>query len=291
MNTKLTQRDKILLIILGLVVVVFAAVMIPRYGIKDLFVSIKDTRSAIKAQEAENNETLAVLRAKGIPSAMAENAAAARNYLARKTLELEYQAAKGSQLTVNTDAYGIAEGWLLPVMYVDYINGNDVDGVKLIDLMDVGVTSGYTVAETDVMGNLYNCNLYSANITCTPDNTNTYQLDLQYSSEGTNVDQLAFIVALYTILEERGSIVVENYTVGELESAPKQVTLAVSLRVPQGTLLAHYAKEICECHHCGHVYSVAQYETWLADSYENAEDPGVVHCPECEEVITGETLG
>lgn len=290
MNSKLSQRDKVLLIVLVLVIVVFAAVMIPTYGIKDLIVSIRDTKTAIATQQQENNDTLVVLRSKGIPSGMAENAAGARNYLARKSLELKFQAAKVSQLNVNTDAYGVAEGWLLPLMYVDCINGNDTEGVRIMEFMTVNVSSGYSINEIDVAGNLYNCNLYSCNITCEPDSVNTYLVDLQYSSDETNLDQLAFIIALYTIAEERGSISVENYMV-ENELGGEQVVLSITLRVPQGALLSSYAKEICECHHCGHVYSVSQYEGWLADSYEEVEEPGVVHCPECDEVIDGETLG
>ncbi|MBO4534891.1 MAG: hypothetical protein J5755_03010, partial [Clostridia bacterium] len=188
MNTKLSQRDKILLIVLGLVIVVFAAVMIPTYGIKDLIVSIKDTKAEISNQQNDNNDALNALRAKGIPSGMAENAAGARNYLARKTLELKFQAAKVSQLNVNTDAYGVAEGWLLPLMYVDCINGNDTDGVKIMEYMTVNVSSGYTANETDVVGNLYNCDLYSCTVSCVPDSVNTYLVDLQYSSDETNLD-------------------------------------------------------------------------------------------------------
>ena len=73
MQFKMTERDKVLLIVLAIVIVLFAAIMIPQYGIKDLIVSMQDTDKKITEQKAANDQKLLTLAQMGIPAAFAEN--------------------------------------------------------------------------------------------------------------------------------------------------------------------------------------------------------------------------
>lgn len=291
METKLTQRDKILLIILLVVIVVFAAVMIPKYGIKDLIVSIKDNKTAITKQESDNKKLLTELQAKGIPTSKATNYSAARSYLMEQSLQLKFEAFKLSQTLVNSDAYGVAESWILPAMYVDYIQGNNDIDTRLMKSIKVNVNNGYNDNVLNLLGNQYDCRLYSCTVDCYADDTNFYRLDYAFTDENTDLDQLAFVTALYSILEERGSIEVTGYSL----SKDGKVSVSVNIRVPKvssdGASLADYGKEIHQCPHCGAIYSNEQYDSIEPNEEGDRKCTNTIGDEDCTGTIPEETIG
>ncbi len=273
MEVKMTQRDKIMLIVLALVIVVFAAVMIPTYGIKDLIVGITDAKKEIAVQKEENDATLQQMVAAGLPAGLASNAAATKRRLENMIVEEKYTAAKIGQTVAPTTAYEVAEYWLHPLAYLHAIKGNPQLLQTPLEVKQN--TGGFVTTQLNMFDHLYPIDEYTCTMVCTADANNTYTLDLSYASGDTDEDQLAFIIALYTIMAERGSIEINSCS---FENGNAAATLNLSIKVPADSSLTQYAGEVCECHTCGTVYTVEQYEALVESESANAEWDGVIHC-------------
>lgn len=279
METKMTSRDKVLLIVLAIVLVVFGAVMIPTYGIKDLIVSIKDTRTAITQQTSENNELLEDLTKAGVSAAYAESSAQAKQRLKKDILQSKYNAVKFEQTSLSAQAYAVADQWLTPVKYLHFDAGNTVLYTNISVSNNDG---GFTEAELPVEDSSYSVERYSCLFSCVTSAEEKYVYELDYLAEDANVNSLALLIAAYDILQERGSVVIEDWTVDETSA-----TMNLSLVIPAGSHIDDYAAEIGECEHCGTPYYVRDYYNDLADLEEGETE---VKCADCEQPLTGKAL-
>lgn len=273
MEVKMTQRDKLLLIVLVLVIVVFAAVMIPNYGIKDLIVSITDTKKEIGVQKEENNATLQQMAAQGLPVGLASNAAATKRRLETLIVDEKYTAAKIGQTVAPTTAYEVAENWLHPLAYLHAIKGNPQLLQTPLEVKQN--TGGFATSQLNLFDHMYPVDEYTCTMVCTAYANNTYTVDMSYASVDTDDDQLAFIIALYTLIAERGSIEINSCV---FEAGNTAATLTLSIKVPADSALTQYGGEVCECHTCGKVYTVEQYNALVESASAQDDWDGVIHC-------------
>jgi len=281
METKMTSRDKLLLIVLGMILIVFGAVMIPKYGIKDLIVSIRDTRAQIAEQTITNEETLQSLAAAGISPAYAERPMSAQERLRETIVESKYDLVKMSQTSLSAEAYAVADKWLRPVKYLHFDAGNTELYASVAITNNEG---GYVDVETLVGDTSYSVQQYDCTFSLVAADDAKYTLELNYLSEETNVDKLSLLIAAYNVLNERGSIRVVDWTFDEAG-----MSLNLVLTIPAGSKVDAYASEIGECHHCGKPYSIAEYNAEKAElDLQDSEE--VVRCHDCDEPLTGEAL-
>ena len=279
METKMSSRDKLLLIVLAIVLVVFGAVMIPNYGIKDLIVSIQDTRKAISEQNSTNAELLDALTQSGVSAAYAESSEQAKSHLREDILGIKYDAVKFQQMSLSAKAYAVANQWLLPIKYMHFESGNTVLYSSIVVTNnESGFTEGdITVGETGYAVERYNC-VFSFIVS----ETEKYELSTDYLDPDASVDSLSLLIAAYNILQERGSVVIEDWTLEETGA-----TMHLALIIPEESHIDEYAAEIGECEHCGRPYYIRDYENDLADLEDGQTE---VLCPECEQPLTGKAL-
>lgn len=264
METKISQKDKMLLIILGIVVVVFAAVMIPTYGIKDLYLGITESQTEIDKQKAANDTLLTTLASAGIPSATAGNVASARSYLKGEILSLQYEMAKAGLTTVRSDTSVDVPGDLFTIAYLGGVAGNP----ELMRDMSVETPAPFYQAEMYVGDALYPVMQYSCDLKITWSDTNTYDLNTESGSEDA---QLAMLVAINQILAGRGSVRMDGYRFG----APGVVTVTLKIYAPNNTEISRYGAMIGECKHCGAPYYLEEFIN------------GTITCDECEGELDG----
>ena len=286
METKMSNRDKLLLIVLGIIIVIFGAIMLPTYGIKDLIVSINDTKSKISSQTSENEETLAGLVAQGVSAGYAENFAQAKRRLSQEILTDKYDIVKQQETSLTGTAYAVADDWLRPVKYLHFDEGNTELYASVAITRNSGGFTGTQIVYDD---NVYDIDNYSCLFSCNSSATERYDMNLEYVAEGTGVDSISMLIAVYNVLSERGSVTINNWLFDE-----NGITLDLVLSVPFESKIADYAAEIGECHHCGKPYYLSDYYSRLADLPEGETE---VRCtnPDCNPegdpaVLTGEAL-
>lgn len=278
MEMKLTERDKMLLIILVIMVIVFGAVMIPSYGIMASINSIKEDNAAIKAQKAENESAMEELIDKGVDSGYVESPINARRKVEENILAAQYDAVKMSQMSLSADSTSVARDWLLPVAYVGYENGTEAE--KLLKDIAISSQQGYTQSNLDIEGYLYMTNSYPCVLTCSVVNP-SYEYQTKYM-EDSNVQLCDWVVAL-NVLAERGSVHFATGSAAWTFADEDSMLWTLDLAIPQDSKIEQYKHLLGECHQCGHYYSIAEYQEYEANEME-------MHCVECEGVLTGDTI-
>lgn len=285
METKMTSRDKVLLIVLAIVLVIFGAIMIPTYGIKDLIVNMNETRDKIKAQTITNEETLRNLSSAGISAAYAENYAQAKRALNKKILQTKYDAVKMQQTSLSAKAYAVAEQWLTPVKYLHFDAGNTE---MYANVNITNNSSGFNSSNITVTTNTFEVERYGCSFTCSVAGDEKYVLELDHLDVESDVDELSLLVAIYTILEERGSVTIKDWSFND-----GNISIGMELVIPHDSQIDDYAAQIGECHVCGTPYYISDYQAQLADLPEGETQ---VKCSneDCNNgdpaVLTGEAL-
>jgi hypothetical protein len=255
METKMSERDKVLLIVLAVIIFAFAAIMLPTVGIKDLIVSYLDTRNAISEQEAANAELLSGYTKYGI---VAANANSAQVVISNKALQSKYDAVKFQQNSLSASSdHAVGPQWLYPVKNLHYEQGS----AELFSGVSVDQNPGYQPNSIDINGSLYATEAYSCTMTCGVSGVNRYTLLLDYLKEDNSLSQLDTLLTAYNTLTERGSITVNSWNVTN-----EEITLELTLTTPADTQVDQYAEEIEECHKCGAYYRLGQYDKCTVES-------------------------
>lgn len=285
METKVTNRDKVLLIVLAIIIVIFGAVMIPQYGIKDLIIKMKDTRAQITEQTKANDEKLADLTKAGVPAAFAENSGQAKKMLKNRILEEKYAALKKGQTSLTAKAYEVADKWLVPVKYVHYDAGNTSD-VLYATVAITNNEEGYTEGEIEVDEEIHAVQAYHCTFSCAAADNAGYDLELNNLAEEDAKAPLCLLISTYNVLAERGSISVEGWTFDG-----GAISMDLTLYMPVDSHVDEYL--IGECHVCGKPYYISDYEARLKDLPEGETE---VTCDNADcgngepAVLTGEAI-
>ena len=279
METKVSSRAKILLIVLAIILVIFGAVMVPTYGIKDMVVNLKETRSKINEQRDLNTEALTALTETGVSAAYAESPSQAADRLRKDILESKYDAIKFQQMSLSAKAYAVADQWLTPVKYVHFESGNTVIYASVSVSNNEG---GFADSEIILEDVAYDTEEYSCMFSFVASDEEKYVLELDYLAEDANVNSLSLLVAIYNVLQERGSVIIDDWTLEETGA-----TMSLTLIIPAESKIDEYAAEIGECEHCGKPYYIADY---YAELEELPEGETEVKCTDCEQPLTGKPL-
>lgn len=278
METTLTQRDKALLIILGIILVVFAAVMVPNYGIYALITTSNELKTEINTQKNENEQALTALVSSGISAASAENGSLAKTILLKAILSEQHQLAKLSLTLESSKSYATAKEWLEPVKYVDYTKG----GVELFADLSVSQNdSGFESAELTMGDVSYRVDMYRGEIGCNLIDGDAYILDADHLQADESYLLGSYIV-LIDQLVKRGSIIIKDFEYSTTTAGGNgQITVPIEIYVPENNQIAYYASTVCECHSCGNPYYLSVYEEFIL----NASEGEIYTCPNCDAEI------
>lgn len=288
METSLTQRDKALLLILGIILIVFAAVMIPKFGIYALISSRSETQAAINKQKSENETLYMELVSSGISGAYAESAAMAKNYLEKRLLAEKHNLALLSNSICRQESFDTAKNWVSTMKYKGYVIGED-SYFSSLNLANQVVVPNDTLSLDDVS---YNVNKYESPVEVVLSTEIVFNFSLDNCLNVATLNDLAAMLVMSSQAIRRGSCTVTefNYQKTFEDAAKDKVTVTIAVYTTVNEELSGYASEICECHSCGYAYTLAWYNTQL----ENGEIEGgvsVVTCPDCQSELDGTTIG
>lgn len=281
METTFTQRDKALLIILGIVLVVFAAVMIPNYGIYALITSQNEIKTEINTQQLANEQALSELVSSGISASSAENGSLAKTVLLRAILTEQHQLAKLSLTLQSAKSYATAKEWLEPVRYEDFTKGGNE---LFADLAVTDNNSGFELIDISFGEITFNVDKYSGIIGCDLIDGDSYVIEAPHMIVDENYNLGAYAM-LIDQLVKRGSIIVKDFEYSTTTTTgASQILIPIDIYAPQNNRLAYYASTVCECHNCGNPYYLSTYEEFLL----SVEEGEVYICPNCDGEISQE---
>lgn len=288
METTLTQRDKALLLILGIILIIFAAVMIPKVGIYALISTRSETATTIATQKSENETLYMELVQSGVNGAYVESGAMAKKYLETKLLNEKHDIARLSTSICRQDSYDTAKNWIYTMKYKGYVIGETAyfDSLNVVP-KSVVTTDGLTMFDIT-----YDVKKLEADVEIVLSTETKFNFDLQYCTNLDTLNDLATMLVMASQTMRRGSCMVSEfvYNKSSLEEGQDTITLTVVVYTPANNAYSGYASEICECHHCGYAYTLEWYKTQI----ENASIEGgeaTVSCPSCSELLDGTTIG
>jgi|GEM_PF-4465838 cell division protein FtsL len=290
MEKTFTARDKALLLILGIIVIVFAAVMIPSIGgtpigIYSLITSRSELKKQITEQNNENEVAFNELVQSGIDPRFAESAMVARSNLQKTVLETKHEVAKLSQTADKEGGYKTAKKWIEPTKYDSFVLG----GEELLTSFQVTSNEDGFEESTIMIGeNYYNVYRYEGEASCMLLDEKQYCFDTDNYFQVEDINDLAGFVVLSAQMIRRGSIIVESYQFDPVDSTYQDVIVApFSVYVPQGDAISAYSSQICECRTCGNPYYKVDYE----EQVKNLNEGESVHCTKCDAELDGVTIG
>lgn len=287
METTLTARDKALLLVLAIILVVFAAIMIPNYGIYALLATRSETKADIDAQKIENQKLYADLIVSGVNGAYAENGAMAKKYLENKLLEQKHDLAHQSNSVCRQDSFDTAKNWIYTMKYKGFVVGE----TAYFDSLNV---TSQVVTPDDILTEgetSYDVNKYIADVDAILSTDIDFNFELDFCNNNDSINDLASMLILASQAIRRGSCYVSEFDYNKAIGEDSKSTISVTIVVytPASSDYSKYASEICECHECGYAYT----KEWFLTKSEEAtiDGDGIVKCPDCEIVLDGTTIG
>lgn len=291
METTLTQRDKALLLILGIIIIIFAAVLIPKVGIYALITNRSELATEINKQKEENQTLFVELIQSGVSGAYAESGAMAKNYLNKLVLSEKHDAAKLSTTVNSSNSYMTARDWINPVKYKGFVSGE----TSYFDSINVEPsTNGVQENNIEMYEISFPVNVYEAEVEAELSIDNTFSFNTAHCTNVDKLNDLASMIVLSSQLARRGSCIIQVFEYKKddfSEDGQATVTLTVLVITPLNDNLGQYASTICECHSCGTPYYLSDFETKLQDKIIEEGEGAVVTCTNCGEVIDGTTIG
>jgi len=123
---KMTKRDKMLLVVLFIVLVIALLIVMPNFGIMSCKTKINDAESELADLNEKLNAELADLRKMGVNAADAANKTQAANRLDTKIHEKKVEASRLAGIIMPYyDDFNVEKLWLDEVKYVGLIESND----------------------------------------------------------------------------------------------------------------------------------------------------------------------
>lgn len=286
MDTTLTQRDKALLLILAIIIIIFAAVLIPKVGIYALITNRNDLKEQINKQKAENQQLFLELIESGISGAFAENGAMAKSYLNKILLNEIHKAAKLSAVVNTSNSYMTARDWINPIKYKGFVSGE----TEYFESINVDPSSnGVRESVITIHDMQFTVNIYEAEVEAELSVDNTFSFNTSYCENAEYLGDLASMIVLSSQLSRRGSCIIQIFEYSKLEmedEAMGTVKITVLVITPVNADLAEFANLVCECHNCGTPY----YKDDLRAKLEESEGAGYA-CTLCGEILDETTLG
>ena len=242
---KMTQRDKILLIILAIVFVVAIVIVAPNFGVMDCNSRIETAETKIEAINLELADQLAELRAKGISETDALYYTIANKNLLKKIHDQKVEAARLSEtIFANTESWDVDEQWLKPLKYFGAVLAGEED--ELLDYNErtnegLDKSQGTETKELTVDNAIYSLPVAYRRVTFTDTDTLKCRVELEYNAEGYDDTKFGALVLYLQQLEAKGSIQIVKVTY-DVQSGEGVVEFRV-LMTENGDLV-NYAGEL-----------------------------------------------
>jgi len=272
MKVKMTQRDKVLLLVLVIILIIFGAVMIPTYGIKDLITNKGTLAEKIDKQTSENLTMTQEVVESGIPAPYADKPLLAKKKLEQVILDAKYSATLiANGICSYCDSYAVRVNWLDDCNYLEYLKDEENLFTNYEDDYAPSETLAMTVYEVgkdELVEDNNDATVYSSThdiILKTVGVTNTILIESTGAIEENILNTYGYLLFYLRNLEKKGSIYLKSY---EIDETSCELQIIVLMAGDENSILSDYADEIKRCDTCGEIYDVDKEEEHLATHEE-----------------------
>lgn len=247
---KVTERDKVLLVLLVVILIVALAIVLPGVGVMSCREKLATYKTDTEDLEKDLSDKLAILREMGVKASDAESVSKAKNSLEEEIFNMKVEA---SHLAGNVMAYAkpyaVDEGWIDGLEYRYGVNSDEDE--KLVDysvITDVDAVGGTQLDESFVIGDV-TYTLPSARreikYTISPTADCAYKVEMTMDEEGYSAEHLGAVMLFLRNIASKGSMLITDFKCFTKQQSERSVSFTL-LMPPQGSGISKYAQEVRE---------------------------------------------
>jgi len=209
---KITERDKLLLVVLAIILVVTLAIMMPGVGVMSCNTEIENIETQIDSINTELALELSKLREMGISQVDADNYTRAGRNLDTKILQEKEEAARYVDcILANTDSSFVDQQWVKSIQYIGAVIGSPDDKIFEYNAISDVSKSGNETRTLIVDGAEYELTVAWRSVPLsTGENADKYLLTLEYTIESYNENAFGALVLYLQQIAAKGSLYVTN---------------------------------------------------------------------------------
>ncbi len=261
MTLKISEKDKSLLIVLAIIIVLFAGIMMPKFGIKALLEETQTVKIETEELVASNALKLGEIMQSGIPERYAENYQRAQDAMENNILHKKHEAIKIANIICNysSTSVGVPYDWVEDIHYLNYqINELNVYASVFYEeqsanLKDIIVfPSGDEEIEDEEVGVM----ISSIRIKLLSEGFNEFGIQIEMQDDEFDLSSFARLLVYLAQLEQKGSIIIDSYTYNyDPDNHPDgDSTVSFTIFMPPEGDMKNYSAFIGECGNCGEPY-------------------------------------
>ena len=244
---KITQRDKMLLLLLVALLVIALVIVLPGVGVMACNEKMNNIKSEEVELDTELSERLNELYELGVDSVVAENAQASMNRLDDKILTLEMEAARlAGSIMAYAKPYAVDENWVDGLEYRYGIKSDENEKiVEYSPIADVESSDNGNNKHLVLKDKEYDLPTATREIRFTVTDTAECTYSTEYSLDEYDLEQLGATLLFLQNITSKGSMLIDElyyYTTGDMP----QVVNFTLLMPPEGSGISEYATIVAE---------------------------------------------
>lgn len=241
---KMTQKDKVLLILLGLIVVVALVVVMPGFGVMACNDKIKESATASSEVDEELTAALTELREMGVEAALADNFRLAKDRLEKKIMDQKEEASRlAHSIMAFAESFDVDEQWIYGLEYKKGIASDEESLLITYDKFSDVERSPNTDEEYEIKETIYTLKSADRSIQYTISEYAECYLNYQMILEGYDVNEIAAFLIYIQQITSKGSILINEATYDAVGKTG-QVSFTALMTATDG--ISRYAQEIAE---------------------------------------------
>ena len=241
---KMSQRDKVLLILLGLILVVALVVVLPGFGIMSCDAKIKEYQGKMTEVEEELSTARAELREMGVETALADNFRLAKDRLEKKIFEQKQEAARlAHSIMAFAESFDVDEQWIYGLEYKGGMKTDEEGLLVTYDKFSDVDRSPNTDEEYEVKETVYTLKSADRSILFEIAENANCVLDYQMILEGYSVNDIAAFILYIQQITSKGSLLINE---ASYDATDKSGTIKFTALMTATDGISRYAQEIAE---------------------------------------------
>ena len=241
---KMTERDKILLIFLAIILVVAIVVVLPGFGVMSCNDKVAEYKDKSADLDEELDDALAELRSMGVDPLYAERRNIARERLENKIFDLKQEASRlAGNIMAYAQTYAVDEQWIDGLEYRYGVASDDSERIVSYDKTQDVTGEANKDTEYTINDTIYT--LKSARRTIqfsvTSDAQCVYGAEL--TLEGYRIEDMGAMLLYIQHLTSKGSLLIDNVKY-DTKTNTGSVSFIVLMTSTDG--ISRYAQEIAE---------------------------------------------
>ena len=247
---KVTERDKVLLVLLGVILIVALAVVMPGVGVMACRTSLSDYETKTQDLQTQLDEKVDILHSMGVTSSL-DNPTRAASILKDKAFEQKKEASHlAGSVMPYAKSYAVDESWLYGLKYRYGVMSDDEE--KIVDyspIEDVTTSGGEDIEETFLIGdNTYSLPSHKREISFSISQTANCTYDVEMTMGDYSSAELGPVLLFMHNIASKGSMLITELKVGEGNSVSFTIVMPPEYKDEDGNVrgIAQYAQEVAE---------------------------------------------